>query len=92
MQRLYLAKISTVHGFCTDILRQYAYRLDISADFRVGDEGECLQLQQKALENVINAAYAMALDQTDFGSFIDSQGLGRDDRQIPEIVLKLYNS
>ena len=92
MQRLYLAKISTVHGFCTDILRQYAYRLDISADFRVGDEGECLQLQQKALENVINAAYDMALDQPDFCSFIDSQGLGRDDRQIPEIVLKVYNS
>ena len=92
MQRLYLAKISTVHGFCTDVLRQYAYRLDITADFRVGDEGECLQLQQKALENVINAAYDSALDQPDFCSFVDSQGLGRDDRQIPEIILKVYNS
>ena len=92
MQRLYLAKISTVHGFCTDILRQYAYRLDISADFRVGDEGECLQLQQKALENVMNVAYDTALEQPDFCSFIDSQGLGRDDRQIPEIILKVYNS
>ena len=92
MQRLYLAKISTVHGFCTDILRQYAYRLDIAADFRVGDEGECLQLQQKALESVINAAYDTALDHPDFCSFVDSQGFGRDDRQIPEIVLKVYNS
>ena len=49
MQRLYLAKISTVHGFCTDLLRQYAYRLNIPADFRVADEGECLQLQMKAM-------------------------------------------
>lgn len=92
MQRLYLAKISTVHGFCTDVLRQHAYRLDVSADFRVGDEGECLQLQQKALDTVINAAYDTALDQPDFCSFVDSQGLGRDDRQIPEIILKVYNS
>ena len=92
MQRLYLAKISTVHGFCTDVLRQYAYRLDISADFRVGDEGECLQLQQKALENVINTAYDTALEKPDFCCFVDSQGLGRDDRQIPEIILKVYNS
>lgn len=92
MQRLYLAKISTVHGFCTDILRQYAYRLDISADFRVGDEGECLQLQQRALENVVNAAYDSAFEQLDFCSFVDTQGLGRDDRQIPEIILKVYNS
>ena len=40
MQRLYLTKISTVHGFCGDILREYAYRLDLAADFRVEDENE----------------------------------------------------
>ena len=37
IQRLHLAKISTVHAFCSDILREYAYRLDISADFRIVD-------------------------------------------------------
>lgn len=92
MQRLYLAKISTVHGFCTDILRQYAYMLDISADFRVADEGECLQLQIKALEQVLDSAYETAEENADFRAFVDSQGLGRDDRQVPEIVLKVYNS
>ena len=92
MQRLYLAKISTVHGFCADILRQYAYRLDVPADFRVADEGECLQLQIKALEQVLNSAYETAEENAEFCAFIDSQGLGRDDRQIPEIILKVYNS
>lgn len=92
MQRLYLAKISTVHGFCTDLLRQYAYRLNIPADFRVADEGECLQLQMKAMEQVLDSAYESAAVNEDFCSFVDSQGLGRDDRQIPEIILKVYNS
>ncbi len=92
MQRLYLSKISTVHGFCTDVLRQYAYQLDISADFRVADEGECLQLQLKALEQVLTDAYEGAVDDPDFRAFVDSQGLGRDDRQIPEILLKVYSS
>lgn len=92
LQRLYLAKISTVHGFCTDVLRQFAYRLDLSADFRVADEGECLQLQQKALEQVLDAAYEQAATDGDFCAFVDSQGLGRDDRQIPEILLKVYSS
>ena len=92
MQRLYLAKISTVHGFCADVLRQYAYRLDVSADFRVADEGECLELQLKALEQVLDSAYETAADNCDFRAFVDSQGLGRDDRQIPEIILKVYNS
>ena len=41
IQRLFLTKISTVHGFCGDLLREYAYRLDIPADFRVADENEC---------------------------------------------------
>ena len=92
MQRLYLAKISTVHGFCGDLLRQYAYCLDIPSDFRVVDEGECLQLQLKALETVLNEAYNSAEQDSDFYSFVDTQGLGRDDRQIPDIVLKVYNS
>ena len=30
LQRLFLTKISTVHSFCTDVLREYAYLLDIS--------------------------------------------------------------
>lgn len=92
MQRLYLAKISTVHAFCTDILRQYAYRLDISSDFRVADEQECLELQIKVLDHILDSAYATAENNPEFCAFINSQGLGRDDRQIPEIILKVYHS
>ncbi len=92
IQRLYLAKISTVHGFCGDVIRQYAYRLDVSADFRVADEGEVFQLQLKALDQVLNDAYEKAEENSAFYTFVDSQGLGRDDRQIPEIILKVYNS
>lgn len=92
MQRLYLTKISTVHAFCTEILREYAYRLDISADFRVADENEVLELQTRAMQQVLDDAYLNADNDPDFCSFIDSQGFGRDDSMIPEIVLKVYNS
>ena len=34
MQRLYLTQISTVHGFCSSILKEYAYRIDLAPDFR----------------------------------------------------------
>jgi ATP-dependent helicase/nuclease subunit A len=92
MQRLYLAKISTVHGFCSDVLRQYAFRLDITSDFRVADESECLELQTKALEQTLDEAYETAKDNPDFLALVDTQGLGRDDRQIPEVILKVYSS
>ena len=92
MQRLYLTKISTVHSFCGDILREYAYSMDIAPDFRVADETECVQLQQQVMDRILDNAYESAMDDPDFCAFIDSQGLGRDDRQIPEIVLKVYQS
>ena len=92
MQRLYLAKISTVHGFCTDDLRQYAYRLDITSDFRVADENECMELQLKALEQTLENAYDNAENDADFRALIDTQGLGRDDKLIPQIILKVYAS
>lgn len=92
LQRLYLTKISTVHAFCADILREYAYRLDLSADFRVADENECFTLQAKVLEQLLDAAYDDADHDPYFCAFIDSQGFGRDDRQIPEILLKVYHS
>ena len=92
MQRLYLAKISTVHAFCTDILREYAYRLDLSADFRVLDENEALELQARAMQQVLNDAYSSAERDINFVSLVDTQGLGRDDRNIPEIIYQVYNS
>ena len=90
IQRLYLTKISTVHGFCTDILREYAYMLDIPGDFRVADEQECQLLQLKVLDKMMEQAYAEGDE--DFYVFMDSQELGRDDYSIPQIILQVYNS
>ena len=90
LQRLYLTKISTVHAFCADILREYAYRLDIPADFRVADEQECQLLQLQVMDKLLDSAYAEG--DSDFIAFVDSQALGRDDRTIPQIILKVYNS
>ena len=92
MQRLYLAKISTVHAFCTDLLRQHANRLDLAPDFRVGDENECGQLRQTAMDELLDEAYANWMEDAEFRAFVDTQGLGRDDRLVPEIVGKVYDA
>lgn len=92
VQRLYLAKISTVHAFCGDLLREYAYKLDIAADFRIAEESECQEIMYSVLEKLLDDAYASSLSNASFRAFVDSQGLGRDDRQVPEIILQIYNS
>ena len=92
IQRLHLAKICTVHSFCADILREYAYRLDIAADFRIAEDNECQEMMFEALQELLDAAYTENLDDIAFRSFVDTQGLGRDDRQITEIILQIYSS
>lgn len=92
LQRLFLTKISTVHAFCSDILKENAYRLDLSADFRMAEETECQQMQTAVLDRVLDDAYEKIDDNADFQAFVDTQGLGRDDRLVPEIVQKVYNS
>ena len=92
MQRLFLTKISTVHGFCGDLLREYAYTLDIAADFRVADENECREIRETVLSDLLDRAYETAGEDPDFRVFVDTQGLGRDDRLVPQIIEKVYDS
>lgn len=92
MQRLFLTKISTVHGFCGDLLREYAYKLDLAADFRVADENECREIRELVLTDLLDRAYESSSDDVDFRAFVDSQGLGRDDRLVPQIIEKVYDS
>ena len=92
MQRLYLTKISTVHAFCADLLRENAYRIDISADFRVGDENECREIRENAMTMVLDEAFQQIGNDDDLREFVDTQGLGRTDALIPNIVMKVYDS
>ena len=92
MQRLFLTKISTVHGFCGDLLREYAYKLDIPADFRVADENECREMRGNVLEELLDRAYETADRNEDFRMFVDTQGIGRNDSLVPQIIEKVYDS
>ena len=91
MQRLFLTKISTVHGFCSDLLREFAYRLDLAADFRVADENECREIRETVLADLLDNAYGDEED-LDFRAFVDTQGLGRTDALVPQILEKVYDS
>ena len=92
MQRLFLTKISTVHGFCADVVREYAYRLDVAGDFRVADENECAQLRERVLSDLLDRAYERAGEDPEFCALIDTQGLGRDDSLVPQMIEQVYDS
>ena len=89
-QRLYLAKISTVHSFCSDILREYAYALDISGDFRMLEENETKLLREGVIQKILEEAYRDIEPGSDFAAFVDTQGMGRTDAQVPKLVIDFY--
>lgn len=91
LQRLYLAKISTVHSFCADLLKEQAYLLDIPADFRIAEEDESEIVRLQVLERILNEAYSADSLDEDFQAFVDSQEMGRADDNLAKIILDLYD-
>ncbi len=92
LQRLHLAKISTVHAFCGDLIREYAFSLELSGDARVADENEAAELRHLAMEETLEEAYGQSHLSPAFRAFVDTQGFGRDDRAVPAIIEAVYTS
>ena len=86
----YRAQIGTIHSFCTSILREYCYKIDLTPDFRVGDEDKCAELKGKALEKVLENAYEHIDENQDFAALVESVGAGRDDSRLASTVLELH--
>ena len=91
-RRLYLAQISTVHSFCGEVLREFAPYADIPGDFRMIEAKEDLPLRLQVLERLLNDSYDALGTDPDFTAFVDSQGVGRDDSAVPQLILKVYDS
>lgn len=51
------AQISTLHSFCLNIVRQYAYLLDIDPGFRIANDTEAALLKDDTLAEVLEEAY-----------------------------------
>ena len=90
--RIALAQISTVHAFCTSILRSYCHLLDLPADFRVAEEQETAVLRQQTLDDVLTDSYTQWQADPGFRALIDQLGFGRDDRRLGGILLRVYEA
>lgn len=90
LSRIYLAEISTVHSFCSGLLRNYAYMLDIPADFRVAEQAECMELSQRAAESVLQKAYAQMDKHPELQALMSELVHGRDDRRLMSLILATY--
>ncbi len=84
------AQISTIHGFCANLLREHCLPLGLDPDFKIVDEGRTAAMKQAALETVLEACYERIDTDSGMRALIDTVGAGRDDRRLAEIVLQLH--
>ncbi len=84
------ANISTIHSFCTQILRENAHLIDLSPDFRVAEETETNLIKTEVLERVIEEKYENIYNDTAFKAFADLLVETRGDKKLFATVLDAY--
>ena len=83
------SSICTIHSFCLDIIRNYFYEIDVSANFQIGDTSEMELLKQEVLEELFEEKYIQKDE--GFLKLIDTYATYRGDEQLKELILKIEN-
>ncbi len=91
LRRIYQTKISTIHAFCSDLLRSYGHIRDISPDFRVAEEAETRLLRQRVKEKILDQLYLDKQEDPDLQALLMQLGYGRDDRNLEQILFTIYD-
>lgn len=83
------AKITTIHSFCLNVLRNHFQIAGIDPAFRIADTGEITLLEQETVHETVAAAYENA-DES-FHEFIEGFAPGKSDQIIENTVLSIYH-
>ena len=86
---VYKTQISTIHAFCSQLLREEGHRLDLDGDFRLCDENEALLIMAQCLDQVLDSRYEHLEEGSDFVQVVDTMSAGRDDTRLMQIVLDI---
>ncbi|MCT2535604.1 helicase-exonuclease AddAB subunit AddA [Aquibacillus koreensis] len=86
------ASISTLHSFCMDLVRRYAYLLDLDPGFRIADDVEADMIRQEVLEDLFEEWYGKeGEEQEAFFAVVDRFSSDRSDLDVEELVLTLFD-
>ncbi len=80
------AQISTVHSFCTALLREYFAKLELPADFYVADDMALLPLREAAMAETLDEMYARSAAFRELSSLY---GRARSDEPTAQLVEEL---
>lgn len=81
------AQISTIHSFCSQLIRDHFYRLGISPDFRIADTAELKVLQEECVNEVLEKRYAQGDD--GFFELVEQLIGDKNDSELSELLKAL---
>lgn len=87
--RLSLAHISTVHSFCSEIVKRYFHRIGLVPAFRMGTEAETRLLMQDVLDELLEEEYGKG--EEDFLELAGMSEFNRRDDELGNLVGRIYN-
>ena len=83
------ASISTVHAFCSSLLKEYFSLLEIPPDFSICDELTASTIKAAAIEETLSEMYAD--ENGKIKELSELFGRSRSDRDTSELILKLFD-
>ncbi|MEG2002757.1 MAG: UvrD-helicase domain-containing protein, partial [Clostridia bacterium] len=88
LKKLPQASISTLHSFCSDLIRRYFYAIDIPPKFSILEPTKASLLKSRAIETLFDKKYE-AKD-PDFLRLVDIFSKSRNDDGLSDTLLSLY--
>lgn len=83
------AHISTIHGFCLFVIRNYFHAIGLEPGLRVGDENEVAILRSQVFDKLLEDAYEQADE--NFLQMVESFAGDKTDSGLEKIVFSLYD-
>lgn len=84
------ARISTIHSFCFDMVREHASRLGLSADLRIGDTAQLQIMRRTAMDELIEKRYDSREDKG-FTELAESLTGVKSADMLAGVLLSLYD-
>lgn len=86
------ASISTLHSFCMNVVRQYAYLLDIDPGFRIANDMEADLIKQDVIDELFEEWYSKEGEELEqFYGVVDRFSNDRSDVAVESLILALYD-
>ena len=83
------ARISTIHSYCLDVIKNNFYEIDVSANTRIADDSEILLLQQEVIDDLFEEKYEE--EDSNFIKLIKTYTKYNQDEVLKDLILRVYS-